>query len=445
MHNKKYILYSICLLLFIDAVGGGMVLPILPELFKSEKYGLIISTQYFSMEILYGFSLVLFPLSSIFGMPLMGQMADKYGKCRIILYGLMGTICVDLLCVFGILIHSFWIFLLSRFLMGFLAGTYSAAIALISDISDSDEERISNFKLPTFASLVGLLLGPSFSILVSNKSAINPLIVPFFIVFCIGVLNLFIFWLSFTSIKTSVYALNTFSSTKITTDTNTNIKLQSVYKTYNYWFLTSAIATIISSLFYTFSKNKIRPLFMSYLCFQFALGLYEQSLSLFFVNMFSYTSRAIGLLMVVAAGTTIVSMYALQPFVVLYCGYMMQMKIGLIAGAILFIVYATYGEFAAIYSLQKYEYISFTVLFMIHLFIPFITMGFTNLFASSVGSDEQGKVMGGAGQISSIAIIISGLFMGKLLIFNYATLLVISSIFFTLSCMLLIKFCRSAC
>ena len=47
--NKKGILYSICLLLFMDAVGGGLIFPIWPALFMNQEYGLLqMNNLYFS-------------------------------------------------------------------------------------------------------------------------------------------------------------------------------------------------------------------------------------------------------------------------------------------------------------------------------------------------------------------------------------------------------------
>ena len=40
------ILYSVCLILFIYGISGGLIFPILPELFMNNKSGLILINEY---------------------------------------------------------------------------------------------------------------------------------------------------------------------------------------------------------------------------------------------------------------------------------------------------------------------------------------------------------------------------------------------------------------
>jgi hypothetical protein len=68
MYNAKSVLYSTCLLLFIDTISAGLIFPILPAFFINQEYGLLKNDLYFSKEILYGLSFVMFPLSTcVFG------------------------------------------------------------------------------------------------------------------------------------------------------------------------------------------------------------------------------------------------------------------------------------------------------------------------------------------------------------------------------------------
>ena len=53
------------------------------------------------------------------------------------------------------------------------------------------------------------------------------------------------------------------------------------------------------------------------------------------------------------------------------------------------------------------------VTLIFYIFIPFTTLGFTNLFATHAGKQEQGTCMGAIGQLSSISILISALVLGQ--------------------------------
>lgn len=59
--NKK-ILFSLCLLIFVDAIGAGLIFPIMPELFLNSEYGFKVNS-FLSSNILYGLSFGLFPLA----------------------------------------------------------------------------------------------------------------------------------------------------------------------------------------------------------------------------------------------------------------------------------------------------------------------------------------------------------------------------------------------
>ena len=422
MSNKKGILYSICLVLFMDAVGGGLIFPILPALFIDQHYGLLTHDSYFSREVLYALSFAMFPLASMFGMPILGQIADKYGKGTTMLYGLVGIILTDLLCILAIIIGSIWLFLLTRLLVGFLAGTYAAGMAMISDISNNDDDRISNFKLATLASLIGILLGPGFSIFIDCKSQTNPFIIPFVIATMLGILSFVALWFNFRRMGVKM--------------TCSPLQMQEVdNKLSNHQSILSS-AMLVSSLFYVFINTNTRFLFISFFFLQFGFGLYCQSLSLFFVTTFLYTPQKMGLLLVITSIVSMVSMYILQPWVIKYYKYQSLIKINLVLTSAVLIVYARYS-YSSDHNLKEYESISLVALLTLYVFMPFIFVGFTNLFANSVGSLEQGKIMGSSGQISSLASLMSALLMGQLLAMSYFILVILSAVALMLSYIML--------
>jgi len=303
---------------------------------------------------------------------------------------------------------------------------------MISEISNNDEDRISNFKLATLVSIVGVLLGPSFSIFIDNQSQTNPFIMPFLIATMLGILNFVVLWFNFKRIGTGIFHFRW----KVQ---NVGLKIQNIRHTTNYHQKLFSLAKIISSLFYVFTNTNTRLLSISFFFLQFGLGLYGQSLSLFLLTTFLYTPQNIGTLLVVTSGVTMISMYILQPLVTRYYKYQFQIKINLIFVSLLLILYAGYHNISN-NNLKESESMSLLTLLMIHLFIPFIELGFTNLFANSVDKSEQGKIMGGSGQISSLAAIISGLLIGRLLVESYSVLLVLSAISLMLSYIVLSRY-----
>lgn len=403
-------------MIFIDAIGIGLVFPVLPDLFMNKKYGLIVSNTNLSREILYSFSLALIPLSSMFGAPILGTIADVYSKNKIILYGLGALTFNYLLSIIAIVLHEVWLFLLTMLLSGFFSGTYSVGSALISNLSSNSEERISNFKLQTFASFLGLILGPGLSISITKISIVNPLTIPFVIAFILGVTNWLVLYYNFR------YYQNI--------DTKTIV--------YNRFCLIT-LKQIFSSLWYIFNNQYIRSLAFSYLLFQFGLGLFLQSLSLYLAITYSYSPAQIGRFFVVMAITLIISMHFLQKLATYFFEYKIQMKFSLKLLSILLILESIFGS--TIIDKMNLSPLHFTwgLKILFYIFIPMINLGFINLFAISVSRTEQGRVMGGSAQLYSISWFISSLTIGGL-IMHYNLILLLSGISFILSYIVLSTF-----
>lgn len=436
MLNKKLILYSVCLMLFIDGISGGLIFPILPELFMNSKSGLVVSNKYLSIEILYSLSLALFPLSSMFGMPILGTLSDRYGRNKIILYGMAGLTFNYLLSIISILTHNIWLFLLSILLSGFLSGTYSVGNALISDISDNDQERISNFKLPTFASTLGFILGPGLSIFIDKTNLSNPLVIPYIIACILSIINFFLLWNNLN--KAGVKYINYVPNQAFVDNIDILANKHSIH-------LLLLVRSIFISLIYVFSNSYIKMLALTYLLFQFGFGLFLQSLSLHLASNHHYTPSQISNFFVIMFIAMAVSMYLLQKLVTRYVNYKIQVKLGLIIISTLLIVGLIFDIIVLDIFQLYYAYITWMITIMFYIIVPFITLGFTNLFANSVYKKDQGKIMGVNGQIYSIGFFLSALFVGKLMVISYNLVLLISGISFMLSYVILKKLVDKEC
>lgn len=396
IHGKKYLLYSTYLMLIISSMGAGLVLPILPELFLNNQYGLIVGhTTILSKEMLYSLALALFPLSSMFGMPALGVILDKYDKHTVILSALGALILNYVLSIVSILIHSVWLFLLSRVLSGFLSGIYAIGLAIISTLSDTTEERISRFKLPAIAPILGLILGTCISLFFDKITIINPLILPFLIMCFLGQINLFLlckykFHLTEKK-KTSlnVYSINSRNSLGV-----------------NHNLLPRVLKSIIRLFSYAFDSKTNRMIALSYFLLQFACNIYTQSLLLHLSIQHNYTPSMISAFFVIMILGMTSSIYIFSYMINKYMDFVKQIKMGLILTSLLFFI----AVFVVKYSkLQHNIHVIWIVTFMFYVLIPFSTLGFTNLVAIYANKQEQGRAMGAMGQLSSISILISAL------------------------------------
>lgn len=190
--QKKISIFSICLLLFIDSVGTGLIFPILPSLFTNSENGLIAAGSIHYRNFLYGLSFAAFPIASLFGMPILGSMSDIYGRKKTIILGMSIVVCSYFFSVVSVIYHSALIFLFSRALTGFGSGTFPIGNAVLIDISKNENEKITNLKFATASTVLGFILGPSFSILMPKLETNYTLSMPFIITLILGIINLII-------------------------------------------------------------------------------------------------------------------------------------------------------------------------------------------------------------------------------------------------------------
>ena len=151
MSNKRAV-YFILLTVMIDAIGIGLIMPMMPALMEdiggyslanAAIWGGIMSSVFALMQFLFG--------------PLLGSLSDAFGQRKVLLVSL-SVMSFDYV-LMG-LAGSFWLLLLARILGGITAANHSTASAVIADVS-KPEERGANFGLLGAAFGIGFILGPS--------------------------------------------------------------------------------------------------------------------------------------------------------------------------------------------------------------------------------------------------------------------------------------------
>lgn len=144
---RKSSLLVIFLTVFIDLLGFGILIPILPA-FASKQLGI----SDFAIGVLFAsFSFVQF----IFN-PILGKLSDKYGRKPLILISLLCTITSYILFSFS---TSFIMLLISRLLGGFGGSNIAVAQAYIADITPKSN-RSKGMGLIGMAFGLGFVFGP---------------------------------------------------------------------------------------------------------------------------------------------------------------------------------------------------------------------------------------------------------------------------------------------
>ena len=160
MTNKKAQLGIIFLTVFIDLVGFGIVIPILP--LYAKHFG--------ANETVNGLLVGVYSLMQFVFAPVLGKISDRVGRRPVLLVSLMGT-------VIGFAVMGFartlaWLFI-ARIVDGISGGNISTAQAYIADIT-SPEERSKAMGLIGAAFGLGFVLGPGIGGILSQFSDAAP-------------------------------------------------------------------------------------------------------------------------------------------------------------------------------------------------------------------------------------------------------------------------------
>ena len=151
---KKSPLVILFVTVFIDLIGFGIVLPLLP--FYAEHFG--------ANALLVGLLSTSFSLMQFLFAPVWGRLSDRVGRRPVILMGLLGSSISYL--TFG-LAQSLPILFLSRILAGIAGANISTAQAYIAD-STPPEQRAKGMGLIGAAYGLGFTVGPAIGGLLSQ-------------------------------------------------------------------------------------------------------------------------------------------------------------------------------------------------------------------------------------------------------------------------------------
>lgn len=155
MDKKTFVLLVV---VFIDLVGFGIVIPILPLLITHIGGG----------ALLVGVVISVFSLFQFLFSPILGRLSDKYGRRPILLV----TSIINSFSYFLIFAsQAFWILFIARIIGGIGSANISVAQAYIADSSEK-HERTKKMALIGAAFGLGFIVGPLLGGLVSSQFGI---------------------------------------------------------------------------------------------------------------------------------------------------------------------------------------------------------------------------------------------------------------------------------
>ncbi len=140
-------MWIIFLIIFVNMLGFGIILPLLPYYVESMGAG----------AITIGLLSATYSLFQLLAAPILGELSDKIGRRPILIFSLIGTTISFIL--LGVA-NTILILFIARILDGISGGNISTAQAYIADIT-SKENRTQGMGVMMAAFSLGFILGPA--------------------------------------------------------------------------------------------------------------------------------------------------------------------------------------------------------------------------------------------------------------------------------------------
>jgi DHA1 family tetracycline resistance protein-like MFS transporter len=151
MRQKQASLPFILITIFLDVLGIGLMIPVLPSVVGSMTSSPDMQSWW------YGALMVTYGLVQFFSVPLLGALSDRYGRRPVLLLSTFG---LGFSYIVTATTHSLIILLLSRIVSGATGASFTVASAYIADIT-KPEERAKGFGIMGAAFGVGFIFGPA--------------------------------------------------------------------------------------------------------------------------------------------------------------------------------------------------------------------------------------------------------------------------------------------
>jgi MFS transporter, DHA1 family, tetracycline resistance protein len=154
-------LLIIFLTIFVNLIGFGIIIPLLP--FYAEKFG--------ASPIVIGLLFAIFSLCQLVASPALGDLSDRWGRRPVLVFSLVGTVVSFVMLA---LAQSVAMLFLARIVDGLSGGNISTARAYVADVTEP-KDRARAYGLIGAAFGLGFIMGPALSGVLAKVSITAPI------------------------------------------------------------------------------------------------------------------------------------------------------------------------------------------------------------------------------------------------------------------------------
>lgn len=154
-------LLIIFLTIFVNLVGFGIIIPLLP--FYAETFG--------ASPLVIGLLFAVFSLCQLVAAPALGDLSDRYGRRPVLVFSLAGTVVSFVMLAVA---HSVTMLFAARIVDGLSGGNISTARAYVADVT-APKDRARAYGLIGAAFGMGFIFGPALSGVLARLSYTAPI------------------------------------------------------------------------------------------------------------------------------------------------------------------------------------------------------------------------------------------------------------------------------
>lgn len=269
MKIQKRALVPLFLIIFIDSMGYGLLIPVLLRLFHGTN------TQFFgqfspgAINILFGVGISLSALASFMTGPMIGAMSDQWGRKLTLLLCVMASCVGFCMPIFGFGVGSLLLVFVGRAIAGAAQSSQPIAQAVIADVSEGKQKAVY-LSVVACVMTVAMVVGPLMGGLLSDPHIVSwfNLTTPFYIAAGLAFVNI-------------ILLLVFFQETHQREQSRVFVGIKDFF---------GAITTAC------FNRN-LRGYCVAFFCYEFAWSLYFQDLGLYRLQVFHHTVADVSIFM----------------------------------------------------------------------------------------------------------------------------------------------------